>query len=140
MPMNEITRKTLEQVVEECGRYPLEAFEFVRMGLNHTVQKLHGDTRNKTEQECHVSGQQLSWGLRDFAVEKYGLMARVVLGHWGIVRTNDFGRIVFAMIDNKLMQKTDEDDLRDFHQVYDFGVAFDAPKRPVAVSRVVFEM
>ena len=61
----ETTRKSLEQIVHECGRYPIEAFEFVRLGLNHTVQMIHGEAAEKPDAEatCHVSGQQLSWGL-----------------------------------------------------------------------------
>jgi uncharacterized repeat protein (TIGR04138 family) len=138
--MNETSRKTLEQVVAECGRYPLEAFDFVRHGLNHTVKKIHGEVGAKAEESCHVSGQQLSWGLRDYAVEKYGLVACAVLTHWGIVRTNDFGRIVFAMVDNKLMQKTDEDDVRDFHNVFDFVHAFNPPVRPVTPTLTTFHL
>jgi uncharacterized repeat protein (TIGR04138 family) len=138
--MNETSRKTLEQVVAECGRYPQEAFDFVRYGLNHTVAKIHGDVAAKSEESCHVSGQQLSWGLRDYAVEKYGVLALAVLAHWGIVRTNDFGRIVFAMVDNKLMQKTEEDDVRDFHNVFDFAVAFNPPARPGTVPVCVFRL
>jgi uncharacterized repeat protein (TIGR04138 family) len=138
--MNQTTRKTLEQVVEEHGRYPLEAFEFVRQGLNHTVQQIHGDARAKAEAACHVSGQQLSWGLRNYAVSRYGVMARAVLSHWGIHRTNDFGRIVFAMVESKLMQKTDEDDIRDFESVFDFETTFDPPSRPSVFSSTVFAL
>jgi uncharacterized repeat protein (TIGR04138 family) len=140
MPMNETTRKSLEQVVEECGRYPIEAFEFVRHGLNHTVQKIHGDVRAKSEQTCHVSGQQLCWGLRNYAVEKYGLLAHAVLVHWGLLRTGDFGRIVFTMVENKLMQKTDDDDIRDFHNVFDFVTAFDPPPRPETAAKNIFQL
>ncbi|HUO08746.1 MAG TPA: Minf_1886 family protein [Phycisphaerae bacterium] len=140
MPMNETTRKSLEQVVEECGRYPIEAFEFVRHGLNHTVSKIHGDTRTKAEQACHVTGQQLCWGLRNYAIEKYGLMAETVLAHWGVVRTGDFGRIVFAMVDNKLMAKTDDDDVRDFQNVFDFSTAFSPPERPRSAAKCVFQI
>jgi uncharacterized repeat protein (TIGR04138 family) len=128
--MNQTTRKSLEQVVAECGRYPMEAFEFVRTGLNFAVQRVHGDVSGMSEQECHVTGQQLSEGLRDFALRRYGIMARAVLAHWRIQRTNDFGRIVFTMVDNKLMQKTDQDDVHDFDDVFDFRTAFDPPKRP----------
>ena len=140
MPMNETTRKTLDQVVEECGRYPIEAFDFVREGLNHTVHKTHGDLRSKSEHACHVSGQQLCWGLRNYAVEKYGLLAETVLSHWGIIRTSDFGRIVFAMVDNKLMQKTDDDDIRDFHSVFDFSTAFCPPQRPLTSPKCTFQL
>jgi uncharacterized repeat protein (TIGR04138 family) len=36
----------------------------------------------------------------------------------------DFGRIVFAMIDAGMMRKTDEDDLADFDNVFEFDEAF----------------
>ncbi len=138
--MHESTKKTLEQVVEEAGKYPLEAFEFVRHGLNYAVHSIHGDTRNKTDRECHVSGQQLSCGLRDYAIFRYGIMARTVLAHWDITRTQDFGRIVYTMVENKLMQKTDDDDLRDFDNVFDFVTAFDPPARPRSETIPVFRM
>ena len=138
--MNQTTRKSLEQVAQECGRYPLEAFEFVRQGLSHTVEKIHGDTRHKSETECHVSGKQLSWGLRDYAVLRYGQLARTVLSHWGINRTGDFGRIVFAMVESKIMQKTDHDDLRDFEAVFDFEDAFRRPPRPATKPKAVFTL
>lgn len=137
--MNQTERKSLEQVVEECGRYPIEAFEFVRMGLNHTVQHIHGNTP-KPDANHHVTGQELSRGLRDFALSRYGVMARVVLSHWRIYRTQDFGRIVFAMVDNKLMQKTDEDNIRDFEDVFDFREIFDPPVRPQTASNTIFKL
>lgn len=138
--MNQTSRKSLDQVVAECGRYPIEAFEFVRTGLNYAVQRIHGDTTGMGDQECHVSGQQLCEGLRDFAIRRYGVMAKAVLAHWRIQRTSDFGRIVFAMVDNKLMQKTEDDDIRDFDNVYDFRTAFDPPARPHKPSPVVFNL
>jgi len=138
--MNQTQKKSLEQVVDECGRYPLEAFEFVRHGLNYTVQQIHGDTRHKEEAACHVSGQQLCQGLRNYAVLRYGVMAKAVLGHWGIHRTTDFGRIVFAMVESKLMQKTDHDDIRDFAAVFDFDQAFLPPPRPAPRPAAVFHL
>jgi uncharacterized repeat protein (TIGR04138 family) len=138
--MQQTEKKTLEQVVEECGRYPLDAFEFVRHGLNFTVRKIHGDTKNKPEIECHVSGKQLSEGLRDYAIMRYGMMAATVLRHWGIRRTSDFGKIVYVMVESRLMQKTDQDDLRDFEGVFDFDKTFEPPVRPAVQSTVVFRM
>jgi len=138
--MNQTQKKTLEEVVHECGRYPLEAFEFVRHGLNYTVQQIHGDTRNKEEAACHVSGKQLSHGLRRYAILRYGVMAKAVLGHWGIQRTTDFGRIVFAMVESKLMQKTENDEIRDFESVFDFDQAFLPPPRPAIPPTVVFHL
>ena len=77
----------------------------------------------------HVSGQQLSNGLREYALAKWGLMARPVLIRWGVTSTFDFGRIVFALIDASYMQKTDADTIEDFRNVFDFNTVFDSDYR-----------
>lgn len=51
-------------------------------------------------------------------------MAQRVLSYWGINRTQDFGEIVYNMIEKKLLSKSDEDYLADFNSVYDFKSAF----------------
>lgn len=109
-----------------AGPYPLEAFSFVREGLTYTAQRVHGNHESLPEADRHISGQQLCLGLRDFAIQQYGMMARVVLEHWHVRRTDDFGRIVFAMVAEGLMSKTPEDNLDDFRMVFDFGEAFSA--------------
>lgn len=113
-----------KRMVEQAGPYPLEAFNFVREGLTYTSQAVHEDPDALPEEERHLTGQQLCLGLRDFAIEKYGMMAPTVLEHWNVRRTDDFGRIVFAMIDAGLMSKTDDDTLEDFRGVFDFDEAF----------------
>jgi len=110
-------------------KYPMDSFIFVQRGLDYTVRKLHGDPGPDFDPEAeetsrHVSGQDLCRGLRDFAIEQYGLMARTVLRHMKIYSCEDFGRIVFAMVDAGLMKKTDDDSLNDFVNVYDFAEAF----------------
>ncbi len=109
------------------GQFPPEAFQFVRDGLSHTVGMVHGQDADEMamDDSRHVDGQQLCLGLRDYAVERYGKLAKAVLGKWGIRETADFGRIVFAMIEVGLMRKTEEDSLEDFVDVFDFDEAFD---------------
>ena len=113
-----------KQLLAAAGPYPIEAFHFVREGLSFTAQKVHEHPESLAEADRHISGQQLCLGLRDFAIERYGLRAPAVLRHWHITRTDDFGRIVFAMIEENLMSKTDDDTLEDFRAVYDFDEAF----------------
>jgi uncharacterized repeat protein (TIGR04138 family) len=96
----------------------------VREGLSYAVQRVHEDPESLAEEDRHISGQQLCLGLRELAIEKYGLLAPVVLEHWRVRRTFDFGRIVFAMIEAGLMTKTHRDSLEDFQAVYDFEEAF----------------
>jgi uncharacterized repeat protein (TIGR04138 family) len=110
-----------------AGPFPREAFQFVRDGLAHTVKMVHGEgqTGDETDETKHISGQQLCLGLRDYAIDRYGRMARLVLDHWGLRSTDDFGRIVFGMVEVGLMRKTEEDSMEDFRAVYDFDEAFD---------------
>ena len=51
-------------------------------------------------------------------------MARTVLQRWSIHSCEDFGHIVFALVDAGLMLKTDEDSIDDFIGAYDFSDAF----------------
>ncbi|MCI0364767.1 MAG: hypothetical protein L0Y44_14260 [Phycisphaerales bacterium] len=114
------------KILNAAGPYPIEAFHFVREGLTYTSQHVHRESHSSADVERHISGQQLCLGLRDFAIEQYGLMARVVLEHWHVRRTDDFGRIVFAMIGEGLMSKTQDDTPEDFRAVYDFEEAFNS--------------
>ena len=125
--------KTVEQLAAETGFAP-EAFIFVQQSLGIVAERIHGAKPKAANR--HVSGQQLSMGLRDVAHETWGQLAGVVLNRWGIYSTLDFGRIVYAMIDAGFMAKTADDSLDDFRNVYDFKAAFEHGYRfPAAVVR-----
>lgn len=112
------------EILESAGGYPFDAFEFVRDGLAYTLGRIHEHPESLPELDRHVSGQQLCLGLRDHALDRWGMMASTVLASWNIRRTDDFGRIVFAMIDHGIMSKTPQDSQSDFRGVYDFDEAF----------------
>lgn len=115
-----------------AGLYPPQAFAFVQEGLRHTVERVSearqrgdgGGCASEIEGGRHVNGQELCIGLRDYAVSQYGLLARTVLEQWNIRRTEDFGRIVFLMVEAGLLRKTDEDSIEDFTGVFDFDEVF----------------
>ncbi len=118
------TPEQWSEATKVAGPYPREAYQFVQQGLGHTVERIDTYGGLQSSQGRHVSGQQLCLGLRDFAIQQYGLLAPTVLRHWNVLRTDDFGRIVFAMIEQGLMSKTDDDTLEDFRGVYDFAEVF----------------
>ncbi|MCB9847676.1 MAG: hypothetical protein H6814_04610 [Phycisphaeraceae bacterium] len=105
--------------------YPIDAFAFVQEGLRYTVETLERHEEFFESPSRHVSGRELCIGLRDFALDQYGMLARTVLDRWGIHKTEDFGEIVFAMVDAGLMRASDDDSAADFHCVYRFDEAFD---------------
>jgi uncharacterized repeat protein (TIGR04138 family) len=116
--------KSLQEIVDEVNRYPIEAFLFLQQGLGFAVNRVHGEVTDPNASR-HISGQQLCEGLREYALAQWGMLARVVLERWGITSTLDFGRIVFALVDAGHMQKTETDTVEDFRNVYDFKTAFD---------------
>ncbi len=107
---------TLHRIVEKDTRYPLEAYLFVLEALYFT--------RKKYKKERHVTGQELCSGIKELALSRYGPMAKTVLEHWGIKKTIDFGNIVFNMVNEKVLSKTEEDNIEDFQNVYDFDDVF----------------
>jgi uncharacterized repeat protein (TIGR04138 family) len=108
--------KDLTRIAEQDGRYRLEAYIFVLKALDYT--------RKLLKKERHITGEELLEGIRKLAIHHYGLMAKAVLAHWGIQKTQDFGNIVFSMVNANILSKTDEDDIHDFEGVYDFNDAF----------------
>ena len=107
--------------------FPLDAFLFVQRGLDYTAKQEYGFSGDEEVDQVdsrHVSGEQLCIGLRDYAVDEYGLLARTVLKRWNILTSNDFGKIVFAMVDAGLLHKTNEDTIDDFNEVFDFLEVF----------------
>ena len=86
------------------------------------VEAALGETGSDTLNR-HVSGQDLGWALREAAMRRWGLLAGEVLRRWGVTCTKDFGQIVFALVDNELMQKEPHDSISAFADVYDFDEA-----------------
>ena len=163
--------KSLQELVAHVGRYPEQAFLFVREGLSYTAERVHGqeteahrrlhqfltlheldwndiiaryhagqlpegvvraiDAAGGCEKlNRHIGGRELCWGLRDYALKRWGMLARVVLESWNVRCTSDFGRIVFGFIDFDMMQKQLEDKAEDFEDVYTFEEAFDERFHP----------
>jgi len=114
----------VERIARLDERYEVEAYFFVLEGLEYTQKKLK--RTGKSKQERHVSGQELCEGLRGMAVKQFGPLARIVFRQWGLSKTRDFGEIVYSLVQNDLLGKTDSDSIEDFTDVYDFDETFDS--------------
>jgi len=79
----------------------------------------------KLGRQGHVTGRELLAGIRDLARERFGVSARMVLEHWGVKATEDFGEIVFSLVATGILGKTESDSKDDFRAVYDFREVFD---------------
>ncbi len=112
-------------------RYNPVAYQFLFAALRFTQKKLgRGEPASDEATEAsHISGEELLDGIREFALQQFGLMTITVFRTWGVHSTDDFGRIVFELIERGEMRKTDRDRLSDFFDVYDFHDAFDRDYR-----------
>jgi uncharacterized repeat protein (TIGR04138 family) len=108
---------TFDQVAANHPHYAREAFLFVRDGVHYASQSYARESRQ-------VSAAELVDALRALAIEKYGSNAREQLRSWGVTRCEDFGEIVFTLIESGVFGKTPEDRKEDFENGYDFATAF----------------
>jgi len=109
--------KVVQEIVARDSRYKVEAYDFVMDALNYTQSKL--------DKPRHVSGQELLEGIREYGLKLFGLMTRTVFQEWGVEKTEDFGNIVFNLVDRGLLAKTEKDSIEDFKNGYDFKEVFD---------------
>jgi len=119
-----------EAVARICardGRYDPEAYAFVRDAL-----EVAGTVFRKPREGAgrHVTGRELLEGIRAHALAEFGPMAARVLATWNVKRTEDFGALVFNLVEAGVLGRTDEDRIEDFADGYDFDAAFRAPFRP----------
>ena len=132
--MHEVSfEMALAKIQAKDPRYHREAYLFVREALDHTQKAIAKNPRSRIR---HVSGQELLEGIREFALQQFGPMAKSVLAEWGICRCEDFGEIVFNMVEVDWLAKTNRDSRADFANGYDFDTAFRKPFLPQSKQTV----
>jgi uncharacterized repeat protein (TIGR04138 family) len=109
--------KKLEEILAKDPRYSAAAYEFTRHAVTYASHVLFAHGK-------HVSGRDLLEAIRRVALERFGVLTEDVLESWGLRSTEDFGEIVFRLVDAGLLAKTDEDSREDFRGVYTFRDAF----------------
>jgi uncharacterized repeat protein (TIGR04138 family) len=122
-------------ICKEDSRFDRKAYDFVRLGLDHTVKELRKKDSARAERSRHVTGPELLEGLRNYALEQFGPLAKTVLNAWGVQSCRDFGDIVFNLIEYNVFSKTENDRREDFSDIYDFEDAFVKPFQPARRPR-----
>jgi uncharacterized repeat protein (TIGR04138 family) len=110
-------KKSLDEISELDSRYNPKAVRFVYEGLGYTMRKLAAD------QPGHITGQTLCEGLRQLSLEKWGLLAALVLESWRVKTTRDLGEIVYLLIRHDWMKAQPTDSIDDFNDVFDLKIA-----------------
>ena len=116
-----------EQILPRDPRYEMAAYFFVYEALAYTQKALGRDGPDLTPAQRHVSGQELLNGIREYAAQMFGPLAPTVFRSWRVRRTEDFGEIVFNLVEHGLLGKTESDAREDFAGGFDFDTAFEGP-------------
>src|SRR5260221_4871840 len=126
--MHEVNfEEALSQILVKDQRYHRDAYLFVREALDFTQKQIVKEAKGEVR---HVSGQELLKGIREFALTQFGPMTLTVFQEWVVRASQDFGEIVFNMVEIGLLAKTDKDTRADFANAYDFEEAFRKPFLP----------
>src|SRR5688500_4898859 len=119
--------EVIDRILNQDTRYHRDAYFFVRQALEYS-QKIVG----KKGETRHVTGRELLTGIRDYALTQFGPMASTVFDEWGIRSTEDFGEIVFKMVEHNLLARQETDTPDEFKDAYDFFEVFKKPFLPAA--------
>jgi uncharacterized repeat protein (TIGR04138 family) len=122
--------EAVDRIVEADSRYHRDAYFFLREALDHTQKRVARARKSKESFARHVTGAELLDGIRDYALGQFGPMTLTVLGEWGLRRCEDFGDLVFNMVDHRILGKTEADSREDFKGGYTFEDAFVKPFQP----------
>jgi len=123
--------EVLEVILARDPRYHHDAYHFVREALDYTQKAISKANKGQVR---HITGQELLAGIRAYALARYGPMAITLLREWGVQRCEDFGEIVFTLIEHGVLSKTETDSRADFGGGYDFEEAFRKPFLPTRSS------
>lgn len=122
MPGRTTIEEQIRKLALQDGRYSLEAFRFLLESLPHAVA-LAGKA-DKVNTERHVTGQEVLAGMEAHARQLFGPLAAVVWRSWGVTEPLDWGRIVFLLVDNGLLNRQESDTIDDFDTALDFDEVF----------------
>ncbi len=115
----------IDAIIQADNRYRAGAYYFVADAVAFTTKKHVAKADDSGVR--HISGGELLEGIRQFAIEQYGPLALDVLEDWGVKSTEDFGNIVFNLVEHRLLGASDDDSVDDFANGYDFRQAFLRP-------------
>lgn len=104
------------------GRFAPEAFVFLLESLDTAVKLAGRDAAKGSER--HVSGRELLEGMKLHAIKIFGPMAAHVWRSWGVRESLDWGRIVFLLVDEGLLNRQESDSIDDFSDGFDFDEVF----------------
>ena len=120
----------IRKICEEDDTFPPMAYCFVRDSVHKALDNIVKAKRHNIfadDDPPDIKGADLCRFFRDTLINRFGPSAIDVLDTWNIKRTSDFGKIIYQLIDVKILGKSENDSIEDFDDVYDFTEAFAMP-------------
>ena len=126
--MNQELEAIIECIYDKDLRYKEDAYFFVMEALSYSQKKFNCPK--------HVTGEELLEGIRLLLIDKFGPLTLTVLNFWGIKSTEDFGNIVFNLVENRVLSKTEEDNIESFKNAFNFKEVFDQGYRKMLAKKI----
>ena len=114
----------LERILRTDRSYHPDAYRFVCEALEVAVRHFN---KPREGSRRHLTARELLEGVRRHALKEYGPLASTVLASWGVRETMDVGRMVFRLVDEGVLGKTDDDRIDDFRDVFKLHDVLRAP-------------
>ena len=114
--MNNSFETIVGEIIQKDHRYDIDAYDFVMETFSYA--------HKKNKRFKNVTAEALLKGFRELVLKRYGPMTLTVLYSWGVRRTEDIGNIVFNLVDNHLLSRSEEDCYEEFCNGYSFEAVF----------------
>lgn len=113
----------LLEIAEDDGRYDPYAYRFIFDSLDFVL--FNQGKSHLPPGDRHITVDQLLEGVKEYGLDQFGPLTRLVLEHWGIYTTEDIGEIVFNLVEGGLLNKQESDHKEDFSNGFDFREVFE---------------
>ena len=119
----------VDQILKKDDRFEAGAYFFLQDALDFTLKRAKEENNGENR---HVSGKELLFGFRDFALQEFGPMSLTLFREWGVTQCTDIGEMVFHLIEEGMFGKQDSDTVDDFSNQFTFQEAFGDPFLPAS--------
>ena len=133
-----VSEEAIESIVARDPRYRPEAYKLVFRAVGYAYSYALSQQRvsGTTTDEAHATATEILESLRSLALMEFEIDAKRRLNEWGVKSCEDVGKIVFNLIEAKLLTKQPSDRKEDFQNGFNFDEAFNDPKLVAAIQKM----
>jgi len=114
MPPEQSPRRSLDEVAAETG-FPVDVVILIAEVAGVMAWHIH---EARIEEVPHLTAAGFCRLLRSHAREQLGHEAASAFEEWGVYRSEDVGRIVFALVAAGWLEASEDDTQNDFNELF----------------------